>query len=190
MNRRQYDRFYNYGAYACGEYPQNHELHKKRYANFQHFLDANPRSIPVLNENICCQHFILLSGRYKCDTLACYTDSIHIDINVEDSQTGFPVNMHTDLFDHSHAMRLKGVRKSYFAVTHPYNFDIKKMSNYPKGLLQGLVAKVYPSEKDWYFPGQSYLVLIGTSETLALLDVSVIGIPVAVIVGTRQAVSV
>ena len=186
MNRKQYERFYDYGAYACGKFPQEHELHQKRYANFQQFLDANPRVIPILNENICCQHFILLSGRYKCGTAACYINSTHIDIDVEDVQTGFRVNMHRDIFDHSHAMRLKGVRKSYFAATHPYNFDIKKVSDYPKGLLQGLVAKVYPTEKDWYYPGQSNLVLIGTPETLTHLELSILGTPIAEVVGTLQ----
>ena len=186
MNRKRYERYYSYGAYACGRYPQTHVLHQTRYANFQRFLDANTGIVPVLAENICCQNFILLSGRYRCDTPACYTNSIHIDIDIEDPQTGFRVSMHSDVFDHSHAMRLKGVRKSYFAVTHPYNFDSEKVSDYPKGLLQGLVAKVYPTEKDWYFPGQSDLVLIGTLETLALLDLSVLDTPIAEIVGALQ----
>ena len=77
MNRKKYERFYSYGAYACGAFPQDHELHHQRYTNFQQFLDANLGVVPVKNENICCQHFIHLSGSYKCDTPACHTNSIH-----------------------------------------------------------------------------------------------------------------
>ena len=184
MNRKKYERFYSYGAYACGNFSQDHELHQHRYANFQQFLDANLGVVPVKSENICCQHFILLSRSYKCETPACHANSIHIDIDVEDAQTGFRVNMHSDVFDHSHAMRLKGVRKSYFAATHPYNFDTEKVSDYPKGLLQGLVAKVYPREKDWYYPGESNLILVSTPETLSHLDLSILGTPTAEIIGT------
>ena len=184
MNRKKYERFYSYGAYASGESEQEHELHQHRYTNFQRFLDANPGIVPVKNENICCQHFIHLSGRYKCETQACRANSIHIDIDAEDTQTGVRVSMHSDLFDHSHAMRLKGVRKSYFAATHPYSFDTQKVSDYPKGLLQGLVAKVYPTEKDWYYPSESNLTLIGTPETLKHLDLSGLGTPTAEIIGT------
>ena len=184
MNRKKYERFYSYGAYACGNFSQKHELHQHRYANFQQFLDANLGVVPVKNENICCQHFIHLSGHYKCETPACHANSIHIDIDVEDAQTGFRVSMHSDIFDHSHAMRLKGVRKSYLAATHPYNFDTEKVGDYPKGLLQGLVAKVYPREKDWYYPGESNLILISTPETLTHLDLSILGTPTAEIIGT------
>ena len=185
MNRKKYERFYGYGASALGELPQDHDLHQKRYANFQQFLDANPSIRPVTDENICCQHFILRSGRYKCDTPACHADSIHQDIAPEDTQTGVEIDMHGDVFDHSHAMLIKGVRKSYIAATHPYNFDPEKISDYPKGLLQGLVAKVYPSEKDWYYPGSSYLILISTPETFAHLYLSILGTPIAEITGTR-----
>ena len=185
MNRQKYERFYSYGAYACGEFPQDHELHRKRYANFQQFLDANPGILPVKDENICCQHFILRSGRYKCDTPACYADNFHVSIDAEDTQTDFGIDMNSQVFDHSHAMRIKGVRKSHFAATHPYNFDTESISDYPKGLLQGLVAKVYPSEKDWYYPRSSYLILISTPETLAHLNLSTLGTPIAEITGTR-----
>ena len=185
MNRQKYERFYGYGASALGELPQKHELHQQRYANFQQFLDANPGVRPVTDENICCQHFILSSGRYKCDTPACHADSIHQDIAPEDTQKGLSINMHGDIFDHSHAMRIKGVRKSYIAATHPYNFDTENINDYPKGILKGLVAKVYPSEKDWYYPGESILILISTPETFSHLDLSTLGTPTAEITGTR-----
>ena len=185
MNRQKYERFYGYGAYTLDERPQNHELHQQRYANFQQFLDTNPGIRPVTDYNICCQHFILSSGRYKCDTRACRTDNIHQDIAPEDTQTGVRIGMHGEIFDHSHSMRIKGVRKSYIAVTHPYNFDPENIDDYPKGLLQGLVAKVYPSEKDWYYPGSSILILISTPETFSHLDQATLGKPTAEITGTR-----
>ena len=47
MNRNSYRRFYDYGAYASGEFEQEHELHQHRYTNFQRFLDANPGIVPV-----------------------------------------------------------------------------------------------------------------------------------------------
>ena len=184
MNRRNYKRFYSYGAYACGEFSQKHELHQHRYANFQQFSDANLGVVPVGNENICCQQFIHLSGRYKCETQACHANSIHIDRDLEDTQTGVQVSMYSEFFDHSHMMRIKGVRKSYFAATHPYNFDTEKVSVYPKRLLQGLVAKVYPTEKDWYYPGESNLILVSTPETLSHLDLSILGTPTAEIIRT------
>ena len=184
MNRNSYRRFYNPGAYAYWELSQKHKLHQHRYANFQKFLDANLGVVPVGNENICCQQFIHLSGRYKCESQYCYANSIHIDRDIEDIQPKVQVSMYDEIFDHSHMMRIKGVRKSYFAATHPYSFDTEKVSIYPKGLLQGLVAKVYPKEKDWYVPEASNLILIGTPETLKHLDLSGLGTPTAEIIGT------
>ena len=185
MNRQKYERYYGYGASALGELPQRNELHQQRYANFQQFLDANPGIRPVTDYNICCQHFIHLSGRYKCDTPACRADSIHRDIASEDTQTGVRIDMHGEIFDHSHSMRIKGVRKSYIAATHPYNFDPENINDYPKGILKGLVAKVYPSEKDWYYPGSSTLILVSTPETFSHLDLSTLGTPTAEITGTH-----
>ena len=33
VNRKKYERFYSYGAYASGESEQEHELHQHRYTN-------------------------------------------------------------------------------------------------------------------------------------------------------------
>ena len=184
MNRKIYERFYSYGAHAHESLPQGHDFHQQRYANFQQFLDANPGMTPVRTGSFCCQQFILSGGAYNCHLPLCHASSIHLDIFAEDTEARVSIGMRTGIFDHSHAIRLKGVRKSYIGVTHPYHFNAERINDYPKGILQGLVAKVYPKEKDWYVPGSSNLILISTPETLTHLDLSRLGTPTTEILGT------
>ena len=166
MNKKQYAKFYGYGAAALGDFPTAAPIHQLRYENFQKFLDANLRIVPTPEEGyICCQAHIEHSGRYKC-----YLNCVRFGNSSE-------------VWDHVHGMRFKGLRKSYFAATHPYNFDPKE--DYSNEILDGLIAKAYPAEKSWYYPGRTNLLLIGTEFSISLLNIDFLGKPIQEISGTR-----
>ena len=179
MDKKTYEKFYGYGAYACDEKPQ--VFHEKRYALFQNFLDANSLVMPYDEGHICCETQLVIGGRWRCHIPPC--------------ECGNPFRH--NIYDHKHAMRLKGVRKSIFIATHPYNYTANKehvafglddndYNDMPSKILQGLTANVYPKDKSWYYTDHSNLCIIGRGDILESLDLSVLGKPLEVFVGTRK----
>ena len=169
MDKRKYENFYGYGAYAFAEKPK--EFHQYRYRLFQDFLDANPTVALYHDGTICCETQIMIGGRWRCHILSksyCGQDFRH------------------DIYDHKHAMRLKGVQKSIFIATHPYNFGSCDYNEMPGKILKGLIAKIYPKEKSWYSPEVSNLCIIGTGRVLERLDLRVLGEPIEVVIGALE----
>lgn len=167
MNMEQYLKFYPYGATAFNKTPQADPIHQLRYENFQNFLAANPKVLPTRSEGyICCQTHIERSGRYKC-----YLDCVRFG---DDGK----------VWDHIHGMRFQGLRKSYFVATHPYNFNPEE--DHSNKILDGLIAKAYPKEKSWYYPGRTYLLLIGTEFSMSRLNTDFLGEPIQEIRGTLR----
>ena len=103
MDKKTYGKFYGYGASAFAEEPR--EFHEYRYRLFQDFLDANRVVVPHNYGDVCCETQILMGGRWGCHTSLSYCGQ----------------DLRHDIYDHQHAMRLKGVQKSIFIATHPYN---------------------------------------------------------------------
>ena len=179
MDKKTYEKFYGYGAYACGDKPS--EFHEHRYALFQNFLDANPLVVPYDDGDICCETQVVIGGRWRC-----YIPRYECGRAFEH-----------DIYDHKHAMRLKGVRKSIFIATHPYNYTTNKehvafgldnngYNDMPSKILKGLTANVYPKDKSWYYTDHSSLCIIGRDDVLEMLDLSVLDEPLEVFVGTRE----
>ena len=174
MDNRKYEKFYGYGAYACAEKPK--EFHQYRYRLFQDFLDANPTVIPYDDGIICCETHLLVGGRWRChQSPYCCRDFEH------------------DIYDHKHSMRIKGVRKSIFIATHPYQYmkptpfhDECDYSDMPSKILKGLIAKIYPKGKSWYYPEVSNLCIISTGKVLERLDLRVLGEPIEVVIGALE----
>lgn len=174
MDRKQYEKFDEYGASAFDNHPQDSGINLVRYQNFQNFLDENPNVVPGV-DSICCQKHILNRGKWKCGvprrTCPNWGDSFYT------------------LWDHMHAMRMKGVRKSLFVATHPYDIE-EKLSDggltetaIAEYLLEGLTARLYPSSKSWYYPNRTSLFLIGVDELLAGLFLKCLGEPMLTIQG-------
>ena len=175
MDREAYAKFYGYGAYGgfTGR-QESAEFHERRYALFGAFLEVNPLLVPSDHGAACCLTHILRGGRWGCHKSPnyCATDFTH------------------DIYDHRHAMRFYGIRKSMFIATHPYNYTPDNTgydySNVPGNLLRGLVANVYPKDKSWYYPGVSNLCIIGRQDILDRIDLSVLGTPVEVYTGRLE----
>ena len=53
-------------------------------------------------------------------------------------------------------------------------------------ILKGLVANMYPKGKSWYYPDVSNLCIIGSQDVLDRLDLSVLGEPIDVFIGTLE----
>ena len=176
MDRKTYEFFYAYGASAFAEEPK--EFHEYRYRLFQDFLDANSMVVPHNYGEVCCETQLLIGGRQRCHTSRSYCGQ----------------DFRHDIYDHKHAMRLKGVRKSIFVATHPYNYrkhvksglKVCDYSDMPSKILKGLVANVYPKGKSWYYPDGSNLCIIVPERELVSLDLSVLGEPIDVFVGTLE----
>ena len=174
MDRKQYEKFYEYGATAFSD--KSEDFHHVRFQNFQNFLDENPNVVP-LNERgkgLHCQKHILIGGKWRCQIQG-----------RECPQLSEP-----KLWKHCHAMRLKGIPKSIFAVTHTYyrsqdylsgNVSLEELSG---ELLQGLTAKIYHETKSWYYPRQTSVILIGTDSILEQLSTGCLGEAILTINGS------
>ena len=174
MDKRTYAKFYGYGATV---YPdKTEEFHCNRFQNFQNFLDENKHmNIVPLEEGgkgLHCQKHIQRGGRWQCQ--------------IQGREC--PQFDERKLWDHCHAMRLKGVSKSIFVATHPYfksqDYLPKSLEGLPGKLLQGLTAKIYHESKSWYYPEVTSLILIGTGDILDLLSTECLGEPIQTIAGS------
>lgn len=171
-----YAKFYGYGATAFGDEPE--EFHCHRFQNFQNFLDENNHMnvVPWSNggSGLHCQKHILRGGRWRC----------HIQ-GRECPQFG-----ETKLWDHCHAMRLKGISKSIFVATHPYfksqDYLSESLEELSGKLLIGLIANVYHESKSWYYPDRTSLILIGRDDILDRLSTESLGEPVLTMNGSYE----
>ena len=160
MNRATYEKYYPYGASAFNNHPNREEVDGVRYQNFHDFLDTNSSVIP-LQKTIHCQRHIRDGGTWQC--------YIHGKRCPEFSLKN------SEIWDHIHAMRIKGIRKSHFVATHPYNTKISE--DYSPYILQGLEARLYDKSKTWYYPQATYLFLIGRYEVLEMVSHASLGEP-------------
>lgn len=151
------------------------EMNKVRLTNFKRFKKANPNVIPI-EKSIHCQRHVRDSGSWGCYRLSSNCPSFY---------------NRPALWDHLHAMRIKGSKRSYFAVTHPYmeatNAAIEE-DVLRNNLLEGLTARQYKTEHDWYSPKYAYLFLIGKPEVLECIDTKCLGDMVLEVNGTLKEV--
>ncbi len=135
------------------------EMNKVRFTNLERFITANPNVVSIKG-SIHCQRHVRDSGSWKC-----YRNCPEFH--------NYPA-----LWDHLHAMRITGLKRSYFAVTHPYMeatdaaIEEDALRN---NLLEGLTAQQYNTERDWYSPKYAYLFLIGKREVLECIDTECLG---------------
>ena len=173
MDLAKYYDFYEYGATNVRNRIKNGqtELADLCLTNFGNFLEVNPNVVPTKDEGyLCCQRHLLLSGQWQC-----YRNCVHWTAADE-------------IFDHSHGMRMKGVKKSYFAASHPYNVSKDKV-HFPEDgseMLKGLEARFYHTQKDWYWAGATSLCLIGTPGNLSALNLEYLGEPLHIVEGTLE----
>ena len=177
MDERTYAKFYDYGAAGFANEPE--EFHHNRFQNFQNFLDENSHMnvVPLSNGGygLHCQKHILIGGQWRCQIQG-----------RECPQIG-----ETKLWDHSHAMRLKGISKSIFVATHPYwksqdYLSHESLEGLSGKLLQGLTANIYHESKSWYYPEVTSLILIGRPDILDLLSTECLGEPVRTVNGSYE----
>lgn len=137
-------------------------MNKVRLTNFERFRAANPNVVRI-EKSIHCQRHVHDSGYWKCSCLNSNCPSFH---------------NYSALWDHLHGMRIKGLKRSYFAVTHPYmeatDAAIEE-GTLQNNLLEGLTAQQYNTECDWYSPRYAYLFLIGKPEVLECIDTKCFG---------------
>ena len=152
MNYATYEKYYSYGASGFNNDANCEEINAIRYQNLQDFLDENPSVIP-LPKTIHCQRHIRDGGTWQC--------YIHGKRCPEFNPK------YSEIWDHLHEMRIKGIKKSHFVATHPY--DTKVSEDYSPYILQGLEARLYDKSKTWYYPGATYLFLIGRPEVLEMV---------------------
>ena len=173
MNRRQYEKWYPYGASTYNKTPQTDPIHVKRYANFQLFLDHNPNVVPVATDPVT-QQSLLEGGNYSWG----YGPTHH---SIQFRGCGW---------DHTHFIRIKGVRKSHIAVTHMYGkgYDLDSADEHatPKGLLKGLQARSYDKKYDWYIADNTTLQFISTPERLDMLNLEYLGEPLRIVDGAMK----
>ena len=173
MNKKQYEKWYPYGANGFSSKDQDDPFHVKRYANFQLFLDHNPDVVPVKNDPRT-QLSILEGGNYSWGS----------------SPTDRRIQFRGGSWDHLHFIRIKGVKKSPIAVTHLYdggfsnNSESEKSS--PKVLLEGLQARSYDNKYDWYVADSCTLQFISTYERLEMLNLEYLGKPLHIVNGTMS----
>ena len=167
MNKRTYAKFYEYGASAFGDIPQTDSIHRIRYQNFQNFLDKNPSIIPP-SKTIHCQRHLRDCGSWRCYR----------------SMKGCPEfnEKNSEIWDHGHDMRIKGVPKSHFVATHPYNTKVGE--DYSPYILQGLEARLYDKSKSWYYPNSTYLFIISRPEVLEMVSQTSLGEPLQIFHGS------
>ena len=138
------------------------EMNEVKLTNFERFIIANPNVVPI-KKSIHCQRHVRDSGSWKCYRLYSNCPSFH---------------NYSALWDHLHAMRITGLKRSYFAVTHPYmeatDAAIEKGA-LQNSLLEGLTTRQYNTEYDWYSPKYAYLFLIGKPEVLECINTKCLG---------------
>ena len=179
MDRQTYEKYYPYGAYTLGDIPQNAEIHRKRYQNFQDFLDANPLLVPkdyLGTDQNHCQIELIIGGRYRCG----YKDHLCHNYPMTD--------LKLKLWNHKHTLRFKGQRNTYIVASHPYTTPdtaISKSQAISDELVEGLQAELYPAEKSWYYPRVSCLFLIGRPDILSRISRASLGDPIEIFEGKK-----
>ena len=86
-----------------------------------------------------------------------------------------------DFLDPHKSLRLKGIRKSWFDVSHPY-----RSPETPELLLEGLRYVEYSRGDSWHFPQESLLSFIARPEVFELLRLDYLGEPNLVINGESK----
>ena len=177
MDRKTYEKYYPYGASAFGDIPQNADIHRIRYQNFEDFLDANPLLVPkdyLGTDQNHCQIELIIGGRYRCG----YKD--HLCHNYQMT--------YLKLWDHRHTMRFKGQRNTYIIASHPYttpDIVMSESQTISDKLVKGLQAELYPTEKSWYYPGSTCLFLIGRPDILSRISRASLGDPIEIFEGKK-----
>ena len=174
MKVSEYHKYDSYGAANVSGWIKNGEIELAELClkNFGDFLEANPNVVPTKdNGYLHCQTHLLISGQWQCYARC---------------GNGFHDDIYHKVYDHVHGMRLKEVRKSYFAAAHPYNVDKDGVRFVKDGrqILKGLELRYYDTRKDWYWPGRTSLCLIGTPENLSALNLNSLGEPLHIVEGT------
>ena len=160
MNRATYEKYYPYGASGFDNHPKREEINNIRYQRLQDFLDETPSVIP-LNNGMHCQRHIRDGGTWQC--------------YIPGKQCPEFNPKYSEIWDHIHEMRIKGIRKSHFVATHPYNTKVGE--DYSPYILQGLEARLYDQSRSWYYPEATYLFLIGRPEVLEMVSQTSLGEP-------------
>ena len=173
MKVSEYHKYDSYGAANVSGWIKKGEteLAELCLKNFGDFLEANPNVVPTKDGGyLHCQTHLLISGQWQCHRRC---------------SGGFHGEVYDKVYDHIHGMRLKGIRKSYFAAAHPYNIakDGVRFIKDGSQTRQGLEVRYYETQKDWYYPGRTSLCLIGTPENLSALNLNSLGEPLRIVEG-------